>query len=29
MHGQSFDAELGKQTFAGIAGKYAQEFLGV
>ncbi len=26
MHGQSFDAELGKQTFAGIAGKYAKSF---
>ncbi|MDA1231306.1 MAG: DUF1501 domain-containing protein [Planctomycetota bacterium] len=26
VHGQSFDAELGKQTFAGIAGTYAKSF---
>ncbi len=25
-HGQPFDAELGKQTFAGIAGNYAKSF---
>ena len=26
VHGTSFDAELGKQTFAGIAGTYARSF---
>ncbi len=26
QHGQAFDAELGKQTFAGVAGKYAKSF---
>ena len=26
VHGQSFDAELGKQTFAGVAGTYAKSF---
>lgn len=26
MHGQPFDAELGKQTFAGIAGNYSKSF---
>lgn len=26
LHGQSFDAELGKQTFAGVAGEYAKSF---
>ncbi|MBL8818775.1 MAG: DUF1501 domain-containing protein [Planctomyces sp.] len=26
LHGQAFDAELGKQTFAGIAGSYAKSF---
>ena len=25
-HGQAFDAELGKQTFAGVAGTYAKSF---
>ena len=25
-HGEAFDAELGKQTFAGIAGNYAKSF---
>lgn len=25
-HGKSFDAELGKQTFAGVAGEYARSF---
>jgi Protein of unknown function (DUF1501) len=25
-HGQEFDAELGKQTFAGVAGKYGKSF---
>ncbi|MFO0980048.1 MAG: DUF1501 domain-containing protein [Planctomycetaceae bacterium] len=26
LHGTAFDAELGKQTFAGIAGEYARSF---
>ena len=26
MHGQPFDAELGKQTFAGVAGNYGKSF---
>ncbi|MDB6171948.1 MAG: hypothetical protein JWL59_1259 [Chthoniobacteraceae bacterium] len=26
QHGQPFDAELGKQTFAGVAGNYAKSF---
>ena len=26
LHGESFDAELGKQTFAGVAGAYAKSF---
>lgn len=26
QHGQTFDAELGKQTFAGVAGKFAKSF---
>ncbi|HVJ79799.1 MAG TPA: DUF1501 domain-containing protein [Planctomycetia bacterium] len=26
LHGQAFDAELGKQTFAGIAGNYSKSF---
>lgn len=26
MHGQGFDEELGKQTFAGVAGTYAKSF---
>ena len=26
LHGTSFDAELGKQTFAGVAGAYAKSF---
>src|SRR5689334_1508315 len=26
VHGQEFDAELGKQTFAGVAGKYGKSF---
>lgn len=26
LHGQPFDAELGKQTFAGVAGKFAKSF---
>ncbi len=26
VHGQPFDAELGKQTFAGVAGEYAKSF---
>ena len=26
VHGQAFDAELGKQTFAGVAGSYGKSF---
>lgn len=26
LHGRAFDAELGKQTFAGVAGEYAKSF---